>query len=389
MKTIVTQLTSPTGSRDTWAEVSLPAIAHNTRLFSRQKRQSCRLMAVVKANAYGHGAIEVARTALSAGAEYLGVALVDEGLQLRKSGIIQPILVLGYTPPHAVEAALAQNITLTVFTEEVLGEIVACARRHKTKARIHLKYDTGMSRIGLASIPAVIGLMEQASAAAPDVIVEGLFTHFADADGADTGFARQQFARFTACIEALESRGFHIPIKHCCNSAAAMRFPEMHLDMIRVGIALYGLYPSEQLRLANYPLRQAMSLKTRIAALHSAQPGQTVGYGRTFRATDQSLIATIPIGYADGLSRSLSNCGYALVRGKRVPVIGHICMDQAMLDVSGVQGVSPGDEVIMFGSADTGRSGEHIALDEMANWINTIHYEVICAVSQRVPRVYR
>lgn len=155
-------------------------------------------MAVVKANAYGHGAIEVARTALSAGAEYLGVALVDEGLQLRKSGIIQPILVLGYTPPHAVEAALAQNITLTVFTEEVLGEIVACARRHKTKARIHLKYDTGMSRIGLASIPAVIGLMEQASAAAPDVIVEGLFTHFADADGADTEFARQQFARFTA-----------------------------------------------------------------------------------------------------------------------------------------------------------------------------------------------
>ncbi|WP_059051001.1 alanine racemase [Paenibacillus senegalimassiliensis] len=387
MNAIAAQFTSPTGSRDTWAEVMLPAIAHNMRLFSRQKAKACRLMAVVKANAYGHGAVEVARTALSAGAEYLGVALVDEGLQLRESGITQPILVLGYTPPHAVEAALVQNITLTVFTEEVLEEIIVCARRHKIKARIHLKYDTGMSRIGLASIPAVTRLMEQASAAASDVIVEGMFTHFADADGADPGFAQEQFARFTACIKALESKGFHIPIKHCCNSAAAMRFPEMHLDMIRVGIALYGLYPSEQLRLPEYPLQQAMSLKTRIAALHPALPGQTVGYGRTYRAADDTLIATIPIGYADGLSRSLSNCGYALVRGQRVPVIGRICMDQAMLDVSGVQGISTGDEVVMFGS--TGRPGEEIALGEMAAWMNTIHYEVICAISQRVPRLYR
>ncbi|WP_018751103.1 alanine racemase [Paenibacillus sanguinis] len=385
MKTIAAQFTSPTGSRDTWAEISLPAIAHNTRLFSRQKARDCRLMAVVKANAYGHGAVQVARTAIHAGAEYLGVALVDEGLQLRDSGIMQPVLVLGYTPPHAVEAALMQNITLTVFTEEVLQEVIICARRNQNTARIHLKFDTGMSRIGIASIPAVIELMEQASAAAPYVLVEGLFTHFADADGVDTDFARQQFARFTACIEALESRGFHIPIKHCCNSAAAMRFPEMHLDMIRVGIALYGLYPSEPLRLPEYPLRQAMSLKTRIAALHSVQPGQTVGYGRTYRAVDKSLIATLPIGYADGLTRNLSNCGFAWVRGQRVPVIGRICMDQTMLDVTGVQGVSPGDEVILFGSNE---QGEGIPLDELAAWINTIHYEVICLISQRVPRLY-
>ncbi|MGG6310919.1 alanine racemase [Paenibacillus macerans] len=376
---------SSIGYRDTWAEISLAAIAHNTRLFRKQAAEGSRLMAVVKANGYGHGAVESARAAINAEAEYLGVALVDEALQLREAGISQPILVLGYTPPRGVETAVRHGITLSVYTDEVLQEAIACAKRQRRQARIHLKLDTGMTRIGLPSAGAVIEMAGKAAAAAPSILLEGLFTHFADADGPDPEFTRQQFARFCACIDALAVRGIHIPIKHCCNSAAAMRFPEMHLDMIRVGIALYGLHPSERLRLPEYPLRQAMQLKTKIAALHRIEPGRTVGYSRTYRAPSERITATIPIGYADGLSRALSNRGYAMVRRQRVPIIGRICMDQAMLDVTAVKGVQTGDEVALFGGT---KASEGISIDEVAGWMNTVNYEVVCMIGQRVPRIY-
>ncbi|MCH1641966.1 alanine racemase [Paenibacillus timonensis] len=385
MTTTQTKDSSSIGYRETWAEVSLDAIAHNAGLFRKQAAQGCRVMAVVKANGYGHGAVQAAQAAIRAGAEYLGVALVDEALQLRAAGISQPILVLGYTPPRGVEAAVRHGITLTVYTEDVLREAIACAKKQRREARIHLKFDTGMTRIGLPSAEAVIGMAEQAAAAAPFVALEGLFTHFADADGPDPAFTLEQFARFSACIDALEAHGLHIPIKHCCNSAAAMRFPRMHLDMIRVGIALYGLYPSARLRLPEYPLRQAMQLKTKIASLQRIEPGRTVSYGRTYRAATERIAATIPVGYADGLSRALSNCGYALVRRQRVPIIGRICMDQAMLDVTEAEGIRAGDEVVIFGGNGVEAS---ISIDEVAAWMGTINYEVVCLIGSRVPRVY-
>ncbi|WP_059046931.1 alanine racemase [Paenibacillus rubinfantis] len=387
MTTMQSRVLNPTGYRETWAEVSLDAIAHNTGLFRRQAAESCRVMAVVKANGYGHGAVPAAQAAIRGGAEYLGVALVDEALQLRAAGLSQPILVLGYTPPFGVEAAVRQGITLTVYTEEVLREVIACAKRQGREARIHLKVDTGMSRIGLPTAEAVIALAELAAAAAPFVILEGVFTHFADADGLDPAYTMEQFARFKDCLDSLESHGLYVPIKHCCNSAAAMRFPQMHLDMIRIGIALYGLSPapSPQLRLPEYPLRQAMQLKTKIASLRRIQPGQTVGYGRTYQAPEERIIATLPIGYADGLSRTLSNRGLALVREQRAPIIGRICMDQTMLDVTEVEGVAAGEEVILFGGSGAEAS---ISIDEVAGWMGTINYEVVCLLGARVPRVY-
>lgn len=385
MTTMQSRVSTPTGYRETWAEVSLDAIAHNTGLFRKQIAEGCRLMAVVKANGYGHGAVQAAQAAIYAGADCLGVALVDEALQLRAAGISQPILVLGYTPPFGVEAAVRQGITLTVDTQEVLQETIACAKKQGCAARIHLKVDTGMSRIGLSTTRAVIELAELAAAAAPFVILEGVFTHFADADGPDPAYTLEQFARFQACLDALEAHGLHVPIKHCCNSAATMRFPQMHLDLVRIGIALYGLYPSAQLRLPEYPLQQAMQLKTKIASLRRIKPGQTVGYGRTYRAAEERLIATVPIGYADGLSRTLSNRGFALVRGHRVPIIGRVCMDQTMLDVTDVESVQAGEEVILFGG--TGEAAS-ISIDEVADWIGTINYEVVCQLGVRVPRVY-
>ncbi|MEF2964819.1 alanine racemase [Paenibacillus sp. M1] len=376
---------SPDRCRDTRAEISLDAVAHNLRLFRRNAAERCRIMAVVKANGYGHGAAAIARTAIAHGADYLGVAIVDEAVQLRNGGIDTPILVLGHTPPHAVAAAIAQGISLTVFTDEVLQEVMESARRLKRQARIHLKTDTGMGRIGLSSPESVLELALKA-ASSSYILIEGLFTHFADADGHDRGFTERQFSSFRACIDLLAGHNLSIPIKHCCNSAAAMCYPEMHMDMIRVGIALYGLYPSVNARLPEYPLREAMCLKTSVIDLRQIGDGQTVGYGRTFKATATRMIATVPIGYADGLSRALSNKGHALVRGKRVPIAGRVCMDQTMLDVTEVDGVRTGDAVTLFGGAETGGG---IPIDEVATHMNTIPYEVVCLIGQRVPRVYK
>ncbi|MGZ7443099.1 alanine racemase [Paenibacillus sp. TH7-28] len=381
----VKENTNTVGYRDTWAEVSLDAIVHNTKLFRRQADERCRVMAVVKANGYGHGAVQTAQAAIAGGADYLGVALVDEALQLRAAGIRQPILVLGYTPPHAVETAIRHDITMTVYTKEVLDEIMDSAQRQRRRARIHLKLETGMTRIGLTSAEAAVDMARQAQSS-PWTTLEGLFTHFADADGADPRFTERQFQRFRRCIDELEAAGVPIPLKHCCNSAAAMRFPQMHLDMIRVGIALYGLYPAQRLSTPAYRLRQAMQLKTKITAIQPIEPGRTVSYGRTYQAPSNRVVATVPIGYADGLSRALSNRGSALVRGRRVPIIGRVCMDQTMLDITAVDGAQIGDIVTLFGG-----EGEpaFIGIDEVAELMDTINYEVVCLIGQRVPRLYQ
>lgn len=369
--------------RDTWAEISLDAIAHNAALFKGHIGDGCRLMAVVKADGYGHGAIESAKAAISAGASYLSVAFLDEALRLREGEIQVPILVLGYTPPRAVEEAVTRDITLTVYTQEVLEAVILSAERLFRLARIHIKVDTGMSRIGVQSIEEALSLASRTLASCY-VELEGLFTHLADADGIDDTYTRLQFEAFQTYVDTFKRLDINIPIKHCCNSAAAMRYPDMHLDMVRIGIALYGLHPVQRLKRDNFSLRQAMSLKTRLSALRRVARDQPVSYGCTFVPERDSVIATIPIGYADGLSRQLSNRGSALLNGHRVPIAGRVCMDQTMLDVTDLTDVEVGKEVTLFGWSD----GKLLPIDEVADWMNTINYEVVCLIGKRVPRVY-
>jgi len=369
--------------RETWAEVSLDAIAHNVRTIKATLRRSCRLMAVVKADGYGHGAVQVARAALEAGADWLGVAILDEALQLRASGIACPILVLGYTPPASVEAAVKHGIAVTVFAENELDAVIACAERLRQHADVHLKADTGMSRLGVTDPQAAVALARKA-ASSPWVRLQGVFTHFASADSPDETYARKQYRDFLAFIEYLERHGIRVPLKHCCNSAACLRFPDMHLDMVRVGIALYGLLPFSDPMPGLPKLLPAMSWKTKIAALKQVPAGQPVSYGCTYRPSRPSRIATIPAGYADGLSRKLSNRGSVMIRGRKAPIVGIVCMDQTMVDVDAIPGVRAGDEVLLFG-----RSGESVLpAHEVASLLGTIHYEIVCAVGKRVPRVY-
>ncbi|WP_282935797.1 alanine racemase [Paenibacillus sp. RC67] len=369
--------------RDTRVEVSLDAIAFNTAWFKQSIGSSCRLMAVVKADGYGHGAVQTAKVAVEAGADYLGVAILDEALQLRNAGIDSPILVLGYTPPHAVEAAIRHRIALTVFSDEVLDRIMDCSNRLEQAAVIHVKVDTGMSRLGLTDRREAAAMLHKASQS-PFVIVEGIFTHFAQADHDDTAYTQKQFEAFTAMLQHLEREGMHIPIHHCCNSAAAQRFPTMHMDMVRIGISLYGLLPSPGMNGAAVGLKQAFQLKTSIVSIKKLTAHQPIGYGGTFRSERESVIAAIPVGYADGFSRGLSNQGSAVVNGQKVPVAGRICMDQTMLDITDIGDVHVGDEVILYG----GTEEAYISIDEVADLLQSINYELVCTVGKRVPRLY-
>ncbi|MCI3922990.1 alanine racemase [Paenibacillus sp. TRM 82003] len=381
------------GFRNTWVEVGLDAIRHNVKLFRRRLAGDCKLMAVVKANGYGHGAAESAAAALDVGAERLGVAIIEEAIALRDAGFDCPLLVLGYTPPAGVETAVRRRIALTVFSEEVLDAAIAAAERAGRQAILHLKYDTGMRRIG-AELSELLALARKA-AGEPSIALEGVYTHFASADDADPTFVREQFERFRHAVALLREEGIAVPIKHCCNSAAAMRFPDMHLDMVRVGIALYGQLPASDWRKEapagcsfytnkRTGLRPAFALKTSIAMVKYVSAGETVSYGRTFAAAGPSVIATLPIGYADGLSRMLSNRGFALIGGREAPIVGRICMDQTMIDVTSIPDASVGDEVVLIGC-----SGERsIAVDDVADRIGTINYEVVCLVGRRVPRRY-
>lgn len=369
--------------RDTRAEVSLDAIHSNVVRLKRHLQPSCRLMAVVKADGYGHGAVEVALTAVEAGADYLAVAFVDEALQLRDAGIEQPILVLGHTPPRSLEAAVRQRIALTVFSEDMLDSLAACAENLKETAVIHIKFDTGMSRLGLTDAEETIRLAQKA-AASSGIRLEGIFTHFADADAEDAVCTYAQFSKFAYLLIRLKQEGLHIPIKHCCNSAAALRFPWMHLDMVRIGIAMYGLHPSAAANNEAVALTAALQLKTAVSSLKRIPPNQPIGYGGTFVPARETVIAVLPVGYADGYARSLSNRGYVLIRGRRAPIVGRICMDQTMVDVTGLPETAVGDEVVLYGAGDS----DCISVDEAAEWTHTIHYETVCLVGKRVPRLY-
>jgi alanine racemase len=367
--------------RDTWVEVDLGAIQHNVKSFKEHIHNECKLMAVVKADGYGHGAIEVAKAAIGAGADYLAVAILDEAISLREANIKAPILILGYTSPNAVKTAIQHDITLTVFTQDVLDQVIQTTEELKKNTHIHIKIDSGMNRIGIKNKEEALKLIH--SNTSSFVTVEGIFTHFAQADDPDSSFTEKQFSHFQAIVDYLEQHDVHIPIKHCCNSAATIAYPEKHLDMVRVGVSLYGLYPSEHLR-DKISLRQAMSFKTKPVLVKMVNAGESISYGCTFTTNRVSTIATIPVGYADGLSRSISNKGNVTVKGKRAPIVGRICMDQSMIDVTGVGAVNEDDIVTIFGDPDHG----YISLGEVAEQMNTIHYETVCLIGKRVPRVY-
>lgn len=367
--------------RPTVAEINLDAIASNLRQVRKLVGADVKICPAVKADAYGHGAIPVSRALLDAGAEMLSVALVEEAIELREAGITAPILVLPCTFPDQIPEIIRHGITSTIcdltFAQELSRESEAAGKR----AKVHIKVDTGMGRIGVQPQEALDFAREVSKL--PGIEIEGVFTHFPCADEEDQTLTRGQTEFFRAITEALAAADVRIPIRHTANSGAILNVPESYFEMVRPGIALYGLYEGafaeEQIE-----FKQAMTLKTKIIFLKEIQPGTTVSYGRSYRASRPTRVATLPIGYADGYSRGLSNKGTALLRGMRVPVIGRVCMDQTMLDVTEVPGVSVGDEVVLYG-----RQGEEqISIREVAQLIGTITYDVVCSVGKRVPRVY-
>ncbi|WP_416825463.1 alanine racemase [Ectobacillus polymachus] len=370
--------------RDTWAEISLDHIAYNLQQFRQYINPKTKIMAVVKADGYGHGAEKVAKTAIETGADYLAVAFLDEAIKLRKVGISSPILILGYTPVRSIREAILQNMTITVFDHKVLDEIIVQSSQLQKRTVIHIKVDTGMSRIGLSSADQTLSLARK-GLAAPYIQLEGIFTHFANSDSEDPSYTYAQFHKFIEITSFLEKEGIHIPFRHCCNSAATLRFPEMHLDMVRVGIALYGLNPDASLKKHSIHLKQAMSFHTRIVAIKNVPSSQPVGYGCTWRLNrGDSIIATLSIGYADGLSRLLSNRGNVLLHGKRAPIRGRVCMDQTMIEITEIPNAKTGDMVTIFGENDTAFQ----SVDTIAELMGTIHYETVCLIGKRVPRVY-
>ncbi|MFO7263961.1 MAG: alanine racemase [Bacillota bacterium] len=370
--------------RPVWSEIDLGAIAFNMQQFRRLYPQK-QLMAVVKADAYGHGAVPVAKTVLAAGADWLGVAFVEEGLALRQAGIEAPILVLGTTrEAAAITAAVRAGLALTVYDRENLMQMAKLARQAGRRLTVHVKVDTGMNRIGVKGVDAAVELL-QAAAEQPWIEVQGMYTHFATADEADKRFTRRQYDTFMDIASTLERHGLRPPLLHCANSAAAIELPETAADMLRIGIGLYGVYPSPEVSHTRIQLKPAMQWKTRVAMVKPVSPGETVSYGATYRVQTTEWIATLPLGYADGYSRRLSNVGEVLIRGHRCPVVGRVCMDQFMVRVPDGAGIQAGDEVVLFGRQD----GAELPVEQMAAWLDTIAYEVLCMVGKRVPRVYR
>jgi len=367
--------------RHTWVEVNLDAISHNLNLFRCHLPDQTGIMAVVKADGYGHGAVPVALEALESGASYLGVATLDEALELRRARINAPILVLGYTSPSFVEEAVIHNITLTVFDLDVISSLDQATRRLQTPVKVHLKVDTGMSRIGVRTEEEFLTLVSEINRF-PFVEIEGVFTHFSCADEEDSAYTEEQHHTFIRVIRSLQHR---VPLIHCSNSAAGILFPKWGYNMVRLGISLYGQYPSAYTRGKGLELEEAFTLKSRVAYVKTVPKDTAVSYGATYKTVSEATIASIPIGYADGYSRALSNRGKALVQGKEVPIVGRICMDQCMLDVTGISACSVGDEVVLIGQ----QGNAAITVDDVAGWLQTINYEVTCMISKRVPRIYK
>ncbi|HOV26235.1 MAG TPA: alanine racemase [Pseudobacteroides sp.] len=367
-----------------WAEVDLDAIAHNLREIRRITNKKSEIMGVVKADAYGHGVMEVVRTILENGATCLAVSMLDEAIQLRKNNIDVPILILSYTDPIRAADIIKYNVTQAVFSHDLARALSEEAVRQRKNVKIHIKIDTGMTRVGfMPGYSAVKNVLEICKL--PRIIVEGIFTHFASADEADKSYTNLQFERFMGICNELNRIGVYIPIKHVANSAAIIEFPNMHLNLVRPGIIQYGMYPSDEVDKSKIDLKSAMTLKANVILVKEVENNTYISYGRTFKTSRVSKIATIPIGYADGYTRLMSNKGKVLINGEFAPVVGRICMDQCLVDVTDFKSeVKVGDEVVIFGK----QGGNEITVEDIASIMGTINYEVVCIIGKRIPRVY-
>lgn len=365
--------------RAVWAEINLDALENNIRNIKSCIHSNAKWCAVVKADAYGHGAVAVARKAVEQGADYLAVAVLSEAVALREAGFTTPILILGATPVEASETVVDYGITQVVFTIEQAKALSAEAVRRGKPVKVHLAVDTGMSRIGVR--PELAGEFARGISSMPGVELEGMFSHFALADAEDKTFAYQQLDKFKLAISKVQEAGVEIAIKHIANSAALLEMPEAHFDMVRAGIILYGLWPSDEVKHV-IDLQPVMELKAKLVYLKDLHPGESISYGCTFTAQRESRIGTLPLGYADGYTRLFSGKAQVDFHGQRAPIAGRICMDQCMVDVTDIPDIRQGDTVTLYGS-------ETLTMDEAAGWLGTINYELPCMLSARVPRVYK
>lgn len=367
-----------------FAEIDLAAFRHNMDAVKKLVNGKSSIIAVVKGDAYGHGAEVIAPEALKCGAEYLAVARLNEAVSLRKSGITAPLLLFGQSLPVYADEYIKYNLTVSVHSFDAAEALSREAVKSGSTIPVHVKADTGMGRLGMTEDSADAADIIRRIGDLPGVKVEGVYSHFANADCADKSHAEMQLNRFLEIKEKVLSCFSRAPLFHIANSAAVMELPESHLDMVRPGIMLYGLYPSSEMDRDKTELKPVMSLKSQINQIKHVGPGFTVSYGSTHVTEKASVIATVPAGYADGYSRLLSSRGEMLVKGKRAPIIGRVCMDLTMLDVSHIPDAREGDEVVLFGA----QGDEFLSADEIADITGTISYEVVSAITSRVPRVY-
>lgn len=369
-----------------WAEVDLDAIWENMVHMKENIAENTKILAVIKTDGYGHGGVPIAKMLEQLDFMFgYAAATYEEAHVLREAGVKKPILILGYTFPYCYEELIREEIRPAVYRRDTVEELVAAAANVGKKAKVHIKVDTGMGRIGITpdeeGLEFVRFLIEH-----PELEVEGIFTHFAKSDEADKTSANHQLELFQNFIDKIQTElGITIPVKHCSNSAAILEMPQANMDMVRAGITTYGLYPSEEVSKDIVPLRAAMSLYSHIVYCKTIHAGQSVSYGGLFTAQKDTRVATIPVGYGDGYPRSLSGKGYVLIRGKKAPILGRVCMDQFMVDISEIPGVMEGDKVTLLGVDGT----ERITAEELGELSGRFNYEFVCDLGKRIPRVYR
>lgn len=369
-------------SRAVWAEINLNNLAHNMQEVRRVTNKSSKVTAVIKADGYGHGAVFIGKTLLENGADRFAVATLSEAIQLRKHFLDTEIMVLGYTPDNLAKEVIENNIIQTIYSIEQAEEFSQMAITLNKNIIVHIKIDTGMHRLGLLPTNETITEILEISKL-KNLVIEGIFTHFATADELNKDYTRDQVGKFNYVTKELEKLGVTIPLKHVSNSAAIIDLPEFNYDMVRAGIMLYGLYPSSYINRNVVDLKEVMCLKAKISQIKELKEGEGVSYGLKYTFQKDGKIAILPIGYADGYTRLLSNKSHVMVNGIKAPIIGNICMDQCIIDITGMD-VNVEDEVVLFG----GDNPNGISIDSIANILNTINYEVVCMVNKRVPRVY-
>ena len=377
-------------TRRLWAEINMDAAISNYHAIKNQVGKDTKICCVVKADGYGHGAVELAKLYSELSCDYFAVSNLDEALELREAGIKEPMVILGYTPANRCDDLSKHNISQAVYGKDYAKMLSEECVKAGVQCKIHIKCDTGMSRIGFMcqEFPRDNCSIKEIKEACelPNLVAEGAFTHFAVADECEDGrqYTRKQYEAFTHTIDELKKNGVSFEITHCSNSGAIIDYPEFKLDMVRAGIVLYGLSPSQKLK-ERLELEPIMRLKTMVSYVKEIKKGTTVSYGRTFTAPRDMKIATVPVGYADGYIRTFSKDGYMFIKGQKAKIIGRICMDQTMLDVTDIDDVEIGNVCVLFGN---GKGGEPTP-DDVAMWGNTINYEIVCSVSKRVPRLYR